>query len=558
MNAANIVAQYCDDVLSGKLVAGELQRAAVRRYVDDLKRAKSGTCGFYFDQQKAEFAVAFIQLLPLTESEFNGKPFILSPWQVFIVWNLWGWRRTVDGHRRFRQAWIEIARKNGKSEFAAAISCLLFHADGEAKPDCYCAATKQEQAGIVFDKAVAMTQARPFLSRRCKYLESKARLKRPDGGVLRPLGSEGKSADGLSPHGVFFDELHEWKAAKHLKLWEKLTTGSGIRPQPLFVVITTAGDDQSELWKRERSYSVRVVLGEVVDDSHFSFICCIDDDDDPFDRDNWIKANPNLGVSVRWDYLEELARKAAELPEALNAFRRYHCNQRVESLSRAIPDRLWKAGAKPLPVLSGRIAYGGIDIGFRDDLAAFGLVFPPLREGEPWAIKCRSFLPADCRRDLTAEPFRTWISDGLLTITPGNTTDADAIYSAVAEARELYNLKSIAIDPNNARILGSELVARGCHVYEFSQWARTWNEPFREILRLFAERQVIHGDDPVLSWCATNLVTHTSGDGLIKPSKQSSREKIDPLVAVFFAFAEALFHEVRETKDGQRPQIRMM
>jgi phage terminase large subunit-like protein len=498
VDAARTVQSYVDDVLSGRRIAGRLERLAVKRYVADIKRTRQKDCPFQFDQAKAEFAIAFVSLLKLTESRWAGKRFEPSPFQQFILWNLFGFVR-ADGRRRFRWAWIELARKNGKSEFAAAIANLLFHADGEAKPDVFTAATKRDQAKIIWEKAATMTVGQPVLAARCKLLESKGLLLRPDRGVLKPLASEGRSADGLSPHGVFFDELHEWKAKKHLALWSKLTTGSGIRPQPLFFGITTAGDDESILWKRERDYGVKVLRGEAIDDARFVFICCVDDDDDWRDESCWGKANPQLGLSLDINDLRELASKAALIPEALNDFKRYHLNQRVASVNRAISEELWNTGSKPLPILSGRICYAGIDIGFRDDLAAFGLAFPPTREKEPWCVKVWSFAPEHAKRDWSQEPFASWIRSGQLIITQGNTTDANAIYQCAEDARELYQLKSIAIDPNNARILGTELVTRGFQTYEMGQWSRIWNEPFREILRLFSEGLVQHGDDPVLT-----------------------------------------------------------
>lgn len=324
------------------------------------------------------------------------------------------------------------------------------------------------------------------------------------------------------------------------------------------MVITTAGDDESLLWKRERKYSSRVVLGELVDDSHFSFICCLDDDDDPLDEGNWQKANPNLGVSVRVKYLRDLALKAAEVPEALNEFKRYHANQLVESVNRAIPEALWIRGNNPLPLLAGRVCYGGVDIGFRDDLAAFALAFPPIKPKEPWHLKVWAFAPEQGKRNWSAEPFASWIKAGKLVLTPGNTTDAAAIYQAAEDARQLYSIKSIAIDPNNARILGTELVTRGFKTYEFQQWARNWNEPFREILRLFAEGFICHGGDPVLSWCAQHLMSHTTA-GLIRPAKEHSAEKIDPLVAGLMALAEGLFYRTRNpTETGDGPRVRIL
>lgn len=558
MNAARAVQQYVDDVQSGAIVAGRLQRAAVDRYVSDRKRAGEADCPFVFSQQSAERAVRLIELLCFTKDEWAGKPYKLEPWQLFIVWNIFGFLTRGTHNRRFHFVWIEIARKNGKTEFAAAIQVLLFWFDGVQVPEVYSAAPKRDQAAVVFEKVVFMRSQRPYLEQRAKYLESKSKLIRPDGGVMMPLAADGRVADGFNPNGVFVDELHEWKSRKHRSLWGKLTSGSGARANWMLMVITTAGDDQSELWKRERKYSARIALQEIEDDSHFSFICCCDDDDDILDPANWPKANPNLGVSCRLDYLQTLARKAAELPEAYRDFKRYHANQIVASVNRGISDEIWQRGSVPIPVLSGRECYGGIDIGFRDDLAAFALSFPPRRPRERWAWKVWCFCPEQSKRDLSLLPYREWIRDGRLIVTPGNTTDAEAIYQAVEEARSLYRIKSIALDPNNARILGTELVTRGLKVYEFQQWSRNWNEPFRETLKLLSDGKIAHGDDPILSWCVRHLMTHETA-GLMRPAKEHSTEKIDPMVAVLMAQAEALFYRMRNPKDtGDGPRIRII
>ena len=339
MNAAQIVDRFCDDTLTGKRPAGELQIAAVRRYRADLKTQYKS--GWHFDTRRAELAVGFLPLLCHTKAEFAGRPFIPSPWQVFIVWNLFGWRRP-DGTRRFRRAHIEIARKNGKSTLAAAIMLLCFVLDGEPCSEIYCAATKRDQAKIVWDEAARMVAARPYLANRIR--NSKNQLLLPDGSKFLALAADGKTADGLNPHCVCFDELHAWQL-RHEEFHSKLTTGSGARRQPLFFTITTAGDDRAALWIRERGYCSKVVKGEAVDDSLFVFICCIDDADNPLDPAVWEKANPNLGVSVKLETLKEIAAKASQVAAALNEFRRYHCNQKVESLQRAISDLLWSIGS---------------------------------------------------------------------------------------------------------------------------------------------------------------------------------------------------------------------
>jgi phage terminase large subunit-like protein len=555
MNAAQIVDRFCTDTLKGKRTAGKLQIAAVRRYQKDLKNQNKS--GWHFDQRRAEIAVAFLPLLCHTKAEFSGRPFIPSPWQTFIIWNLFGWRRP-DGTRRFRRAHIEIARKNGKSTLAAAIMLLCFVLDGEPCSEIYCAATKRDQASIVWDEAARMVAARPYLSKRIRALESKKQLLLPDGSKFLPLAADGKTADGLNPHCVCFDELHAWQK-RHEEFHAKLTTGSGARRQPLFFTITTAGDDRAALWIRERDYCSKVVNGEAADDSLFVFVCCIDDDDNPLDPSVWEKANPNLGVSVKLSDLKELAAKASKVAAALNEFRRYHCNQKVESLQRAIPDIVWAIGSEPLPTLGGRVCYLGVDLGWRNDIAAIAATFPPLTPGGKYFWKSWGFIPAKTERDLKAEPWATWIQNKSLTVTPGNTTDTATMMKLIQQLRQIYTVKTIAIDPNNARQFGTELVSRGFNVFEFAQTCRQYNEPMRKAVALLENGQLIHGDDPLLTFAASNLITFTNSEGLQRPSKQSSPEKIDPIVAAIMSLSEAVFADARDNgATGEGPNIRIL
>lgn len=552
MNAARIVDDYCSGVLNGTIVAGELQRAAVRRYQRDLKNKSAG---WYFDHRKAELAVAFLPLLCHTMAEYAGKPFLPSPFQVFIIWNLFGWRRP-DGTRRFRRAHIEIARKNGKSTLAAAIMLLCFLLDGEPCAEIYCAATKRDQAAIVWDEAARMVSMRPYLSSRIQNLASKKQLRLPDGSKFLPLAADGKTADGLNPHCVCFDELHAWQA-KHREFHSKLTTGSGARRQPLFFTITTAGDDRAALWIRERNYCSKVVQGDAVDDALFVFICCIDDADNPLDPGVWPKANPNLGISVKPEYLAELATVAAVIPEKLNEFRRFHCNQKVESLQRAIPDILWANGAEKLPNLGGRVCYLGIDLGWKNDIAAVSATFPPYTPTGKWYWKTWGFIPQKTTRDLTLDPWAELIDSKVLTVTPGNTTDTATMLALIMQLKRVYAVKTIAIDPNTGRQFGTELVSRGFQVFNFEQTCRNFNEPLKKAIALLENGQLIHGDCPLLSFAARNVITFTNSEGLIRPSKQSSPEKIDPFVANVMSLSEAMFAATRDGKTGDGPRIRI-
>lgn len=239
MSAAEIVQRYSDGILSGEIVAGREQIAAVRRHQDDLNRAKKNS-PYYFDQELAELAIAFLPFCCHTGGEWIGTPFVPSPFQVFIVWNLFGWRRHSDKLRRFRQAYISIARKNGKSTFVAVLLILLFILDGEPRSECYVAATKRDQAKIVWSEADRMIQNSPDLKPLVKQYVDRLELPH-DKSFCKPVGSDSKSQDGYNAHAIVIDELHEW-AKSHRGLWDKLRTCMGSRRQPLLLIITTAGD----------------------------------------------------------------------------------------------------------------------------------------------------------------------------------------------------------------------------------------------------------------------------------------------------------------------------
>ena len=551
MNAIAAINGYCLAIQSGEINAGKWERAAVQRYVDDLERAKLKNSPIYFDQSKAERALKLFPLLEHTTGKFDGQPFKLEPWQMFIVWNLYGWYRRDDRTRRFRNFHIELARKNGKTAIAAAIAHIEFSFMGESRPEVYSVATKRAQSKLVWEEADRMRGRSAFLKNRITVVASEYTMTEPGGGKFKALGGDGGGDDGLNPSCVIFDEIHEFKNKGHLDLWDKLRTGSDSRKQPLFGTITTAGDKASELWKAQRKYGEQVVCGEIFDDSIFVFICALGPDDDEFDPANWRMANPGLGTIKNDSGMRQLAAKAKHDSNAHNQLLRYHCNRIVESLAVFISLRIWDKGGKALPNLTGRICHGGADLGWRDDLAAFSLVFPPLDDSGDWFVKVWAFIPADSRRDLTKLPFPEFIANGSLIVTPGNTTNTAAIHAVIAEARSIYSLKTIGLDGNNAREFGTQLTGKGVAVEELSQQASGYNEAMLKQIELCAEGRFIHGKDPLLRWCMGNMISKTT-NGLLRPDKENSREKIDPAVATLMGIRQCLF---ADTTDGPRVRI---
>jgi len=372
------VQDYIRGVLSGKIIAGKLVKAACRRHREDLKAARKK--GFYFDKELANKAIDFFPLLTHTTGEYAGRKFELVPFQKFIIWVLMGWRRKSDGMRRFRRALIELARGNGKSPLVAALTLLLFAFDlpmPEIRAECYTLGTEKLQARIVFDEVRRYVDQEPELR---GYITSlKSNLSIPsNGSKLEPLSSIGRTKDGLIPHVLSLDEFHEWREY-HRDVWDKLLTAMGKRQQPLLLVITTAGDDTSELWEHFYELCIQVVTpGNGIDaDDLFVFIAEIDDGDDPLDEKVWPKANPLLehGI-VKIDHLRSMAAEAKISPLTYQRFQRYHCDKKITNALKPITAEMWATGDQPLPDLTNRLARGGADLGWKDDLAAVGYVFP--------------------------------------------------------------------------------------------------------------------------------------------------------------------------------------
>jgi len=551
MDVLRTLNDYCDDVLSGRRVTGQLQRAAVVRFKNDLKRAQDPNCPFYFSESAASRPIRFARLLKHSTGKFAKTPVIFEDWQVFILANIYGWLNKENNKRRFRKAHIEIARKNGKTALAAVIGDNNLILDGEARAEVYCVATKRKQSKLCWAEADRFRQSNQWLSDRITSTPSSYTMTAPDGGVFIALGGDGGGDDGYNPSCVIFDELHAWKNQGHLDLWDKMRTGSSGRTQPLFVTITTAGDTKSYLWKGERKYAEAVARGEQFDDSLFSFVCCLDPDDDILDEANWPKANPGLYTIKDPTEMRGLATEARINPASERQLKRYHCNLMVEPTAQAIPKASWEKGNKPLPDLTGRQCFGAVDLGWLDDLAAFWLIFPPpdLKSGIFYTLGW-AFCPLNGARDFSQGDWQKWRNDGTLIATPGTETNADEIHKIIKHAKTKYKLKAIALDQNNARQFGQDLQKTGIEVCGHGQKGIHYNEPLRSFKSACNEGRIIHGGNELLGWCVENMVVAISG-GLMRPAKEHSRDKIDPAVAMLMAYSIATLGTGKTENKGE-------
>jgi phage terminase large subunit-like protein len=555
------VQAYIDGVQSGEIVAGKLVRQCVARHVRDLEEAHAR--GWKFDEAAAERACLFFPMvLRHSIGEWAGQPFMLSPWQAFCTWVLYGWKSIQTGLRRYRKAYLSVARKNGKTTWAAGLALKSLYADepdehtqAEQGGQVYCVATKEDQAKLLYAEAVRMLRQSPWLMEISKVRKAPNVVEYHEANaVFKPLGSDSDGTDGLNPHAIFKDELHAWRE-KHRQLNEKLDTGGASRRQPLEVVITTAGDSESLLWIEEDTYARNVLeyanRGQVFDDRYFAHVATVDEQDDPLDEACWPKANPNLDVSVKRDYLRDQATTARNAATKHNQFVRYHANARTEANERAISEEAWKLGGQPLTIQDGDDCHGGIDLGRTNDWCAIALCFPryadtpELRGATRWELLTHCWTCTEGRFDVQREPFASWIREGLLSVCRGNAvTHQDVEDYAVALANR-YNVLSWAYDQSFARDFAQRLQdVHGMPIFSFSQSHRFYNEPTRRMIEVdLPAGRIIHGNDPVLSWQAANLQVERNSRDEWMPDKGRSRNKIDAMVASIMAFSECLFAE---------------
>jgi len=546
-----IVARYCEDVLSGRVPACEQVKQAVRRHLDDLENADDR--GLYFDKNAAQLVIDFFGLLKHSKGEWAGQTIELEPWQQFIVWVLFGWKRKGTGVRRFRTAYIEVARKNGKSTLGAGIGLYLLVADGEPGAEVYTAATKRDQARISHSEATRMTKASPPLRKRITIHRDKLFV---DGtaNLFKPLGADSDTMDGLNVHGAIIDELH---AHKTRDTWDVLDTATGSRRQPLIFAITTSGFNRQSVCWEQHEYTEKVLSGTIEDDTWFGIIFTLDQDaedadagDQWDDEDAWPKANPNLGVSKKWDDMRRKARKASEMPSALNAFLRKDLDIWTEAETKWVNRAHWDQCDQAVDAngLRGRTCYGGLDLSSKIDLTAWVLVFPPQVEGGLYQVLPRFFIPEwsmheRSRRDRV--PYEAWVREGYIQATPGNVIDYEWILAQIDEDMQTYDVQEIAFDRWGASRIQTDLQEMGGEEFlvQFGQGYRSMSPPMKELERLILGHRLAHGNNPVLTWNADNLVAREDPAGNIKPDKEKSLERIDGMVALIMGLDRAIRHK---------------
>jgi phage terminase large subunit-like protein len=485
----------------------------------------------------------FVSLLRQSKGQWAGQVMELLPWQQELVSTLYGTLRD-DGERRYRTAYVEVPRKNGKSSIAAALALYHLVADGEAGAEVYLGAVDRDQASIVFGIAADMVRQNKALAARLQVVPSTRRIVDPRASsVLRVIASDAAGSHGFNASCVIADEVHAWPSRE---LWDVLQTSMGARRQPLMIGITTAGFEQNSLGGQLHEYAERVRDG-VVDDPSFLPVLYGAAPDEPWDDPAvWRRANPSLGHTITEEYLAGECARAKAVPAYESAFRRLHLCQWVNQETRYLPMEAWSdcaGGVTPAELegeLEGEVCYGGLDLSATTDLTALVLVFP--RGDGTYDVVPRFWLPADdlkrrCERDRV--PYDVWARQGLLTLTPGNVVDYAHVRAEVNALAKRYVVGGISYDRWAATQLVQELTADGIDMAPMSQGMASMAAPTKELLTLALGRRLRHANHPILRWQADNLVVTQDAAGNVRPAKHKARQRIDGMVALIMGIDRA-------------------
>lgn len=500
----------------------------------------------HYDKKKADRAVTFIENLCHTKGKWAGTPFWLLPWQEQLIRDIFGIVK-ADGNRQFRTAFVEICKKVGKSELAAAVALYLLYADNEPSAEVYGAAADRQQASIVFDVAKQMVEMSPALMKRSKLMGATKRIVNySNAGYYQVLSAEVGGKHGFSVSGLVFDEIH---TQPNRQLYDVLTKGSSdARQNPLHFIITTAGNDRHSIAYELHTKAVDILEGRRVDPTFYPVVYGLKDDEDWEDEANWYKVNPSLGYTVDIERLRDAYGEAKQNPADEVTFKWLRCNMWVSSTVAWIPDAIYMRGNEPIDVdaLAGRDCYAGLDLSSTGDITALVLIFPPRNEDEKYVLLPYFWIPEETiprRVKANSVPYDIWEKQGYIMSTEGNVIHYDFIEKFIMDLSEKYHILEIAVDRWNATQMIQNLEGEGFTIVPFGQGFSSMSAPTKEFYRLLMEGRIIHGGNPVLRWMAGNVVIDTDPAGNIKVTKAKSKEKIDGIVAAIMAFDRCIRQE---------------
>lgn len=548
---------WVDDVLSNKLASCKRIKQACKRFRADLKRAGTDQFPFVFDMEAAEHMCAFMEALPHIEGAWAARNecITLLGWQAFLISQIGGWRHMATGIRRFRTAYVEVPRKNGKSTLLAGVGLYFLGPDGEPGAKVYSAAASTHQARIVFDAARVMA-----LSGRAEGMgldellglhveEHKIKTADP-AAVFQPIASQTKSKDGKNPHCAIVDELHEHEKRD---VWDSMASALGAREQPLLIAITTAGYNTGGICYEQRKYLQRILDGTFEDDSYFGLIFEADEGDDPGDPATWEKANPSLHAAKSLQYMQDEWKKAAASPAAMGEFLRKHLDIWTSVGASAIDMAAWRSSEDDemqLSDYSGRRAFIGVDLATRHDPASVTVVIPDEDAPDKGPLRVFSwhFLPEKVVDAPGNEHLWGWKKDGHIFTTPGSELDLRMVEALVLQLAGLgddswgwgelpeLDVEMVIYDALFASQMAAAWESAGLNAVELRSRASNLNEPFNKLIAAVDDHRLINDGNPVLTWMASNtLLKQVQGGDYIYPAKLAPEDKIDGIVALINA-----------------------
>lgn len=539
-NETDRATAYAHAVLNGRIIAGKPVRLACERHLNDLRDGHKR--GLKYEPVAAAKIITFFEeflILPETE----GERFILQPWQAFIIGSLFGWKK--DGYRRFRTAYIEIGKGNGKSPLAAGVGLVGLVADREHGAQIFSAAVNREQAKILWSDADKMVASSPELRAIIKRNVNNLSVA-STGSYFRPVSAEKRGLDGKRVHMGLIDELHEHPSGVVVN---KMSAGTKGRKQALIFEITNSGFDRESVCWQHHDYSIRILEGNAENDSWFGYVCQLDlpvtsgaEGDDWTDPKVWIKANPNLGVSIPDKYLAEQVKKALDVPAEENIVKRLNMCVWTEQATRAIPMEQWDACSAKVEVEDGEPCYAGLDMANTMDKCAFVLVFPE-RNGKPWRVKPHYWVPRakveerEKRGDTT---YQQWEKNGFLKVTEGNVIDYNVVKQDIIVISEQFKIIEVPKDPWNSTNIGTNLTDEGLNIIDFPQTMSHYAAPTKEFLGAVASMKIAHGGHPVLRADVSAFATYGDANGNMKPDRKKSGGSIDGVAGTLMGMGRAM------------------
>lgn len=535
MSFVQVAAQYADDVLDGKIPACLYVRQACQRFKADLLRDD-----LRLDHDAAETWCENLQKLPHVKGRWAAKReyLVLSPWQVFCTVNIFGWYWVDSGKRRFRDVYVEVPRKNGKTFWIVGIGIGMFTWAAEYGAEIYCGATTENQAWEVFRPARQICERVQKLRKTFKIeVNAKTLVRLDDLSRFAPV--VGNPGDGASPSCGIADEFHEHRTSDLIDTFE---TGMGARENPLLVQITTAGSDMGGPCYSKRMDVVRILSGAVEDDAVFGIIYGIDDDDQWDTVEAQIKANPNYGISVSADFLAGQLQQARRSPHKQAAYKTKHLNLWVGAKAAWMNMLAFQACRKDISLddMKGEPCIIGVDLASKTDIAAMAMVFPPGRFPK-WRVFCKHYLPEE--KILEIDRYQGFHAGGWLTATPGNVTDYAYIEDDLDDIKSQVEVREVPFDPFQATQFSTRMMERGFPMVEVGATVKNFSEPMKFMEALILEQKIEFQKDPVLMWCMGNVTARLDKKDNIFPDKERFESKIDPVVAIIMAINRWIYYQ---------------